>query len=82
MSVFGHDVVAVLLNDSLVHDVRFHKLANTTCLLDFRGDGLTHLFLTSENDDFCTFQCQILGDCTSENTRSASDDNHIVFDVE
>ena len=61
-AVFGQNIGAVLLHNSLAHHVGLHKFALATGLFDVGSYGVAHLFLASEDYHFGTVKCQILGD--------------------
>jgi hypothetical protein len=81
-TVFGNDIVTILLNHLLVHHVCLHKLTDTTCSRNLGGNLVAHLLLTAKDNDFGTLQCQILRNGTAQHTRAARDDYHVVLNVE
>lgn len=70
------------LTVSLAHHVGLHKLALSSFCGYFAGNGIAHFFLSSEDYNLCSLECEVFGDAPSEDACAAGDYYYVVFYVE
>ena len=80
--VLCHDVVTVLLYDSLVHHIGLHELADSSGSLYLGCYLVAHVSLASEDDDLGTLESEIFCYAAAEYSCAACYDYDVVLDVE
>ena len=79
-AIAGHDLVAVALHDSGVHDVGDEEHGLASLGLDFGHQLVALLLAATHQHHLGAFGCQILAYACAEHTGTAGDDHDFVLD--
>ena len=81
-TVAVEDVLAVLFNHGLIHDIGLVKRGFASGLANVVNDGVANFLLAAHDGHFGPFEGEIFGNGTAQHSCAAGDDYHVVFDIE